>query len=335
MFSFSKKKKNDAQDNQSEASAIENHPTEENRSDSFLKRLKKKLTKTRSQLTEGLMTVLLGEKEIDEDLLEALETVLLSADVGIDTTETILASLNKRIARKEVANSTALLKALKQALTEMLLPCANPLEINTAKPFIVLMVGINGAGKTTSIAKLAHYYQQHGKSVMLAAGDTFRAAAVEQLAVWAERNHVPIVRQKTGSDSASVIYDAVQSATAKNMDLLIADTAGRLHTQSHLMAELAKIKRVMQKLNAAAPHETLLVLDASTGQNALNQAKQFHKEIGLTGVAITKLDGTARGGVIFSIANELKLPIRFIGVGEQLDDLQPFDAKQFVEAIFE
>lgn len=329
MFSFSKKKKNQEPVNN------EQNTEENGQPGGFFKRLKSKLTKTRGQFTEGLITVLWGEKEIDDDLLEELETVLLAADVGIDTSDKILAALTKRVRRKELANSTALLEALKQELTDLLTPCCQPLDISTAHPFVMLMVGINGAGKTTSIAKLAHHYQLQGKKIMLAAGDTFRAAAVEQLAVWADRNDVPIVQQKTGSDSASVIYDAIESANAKQVDLLIADTAGRLHTQGHLMNELAKIKRVMKKQSPDAPHETLLVLDATTGQNALMQAKQFHQEIGLTGIAITKLDGTAKGGIIFSIANELKLPIRFIGVGEQLDDLQPFDAAQFVEAIFE
>lgn len=255
--------------------------------------------------------------------LEELETALLLADVGAETTEHILHRL-----KKEQLD-------LKQIVTDILSPCEKPLILTDEhKPFVILMIGINGAGKTTTIGKLAHLFQSQGKSVMLAAGDTFRAAAVQQLQAWGEKNQVPVVMQQTGSDSASVIYDALQSATAKKIDVLIADTAGRLHTQQGLMAELAKVKRVIQKLNPSAPHETMLVLDASIGQNALQQAKQFHESIGLTGITMTKLDGTAKGGILFAIAQQLKVPFRFIGTGEGIADVQPFDKQTFIEAIF-
>jgi len=276
----------------------------------------------------------LGKKEINDNLIEQLETQLLLADVGFETVQTILQSLTDQIKRKELSDAGALKKQLEKLLTDILQPCEQPLEIN-ARPFTLLMIGINGAGKTTSIAKIAHYYQQQNKSIVLAAGDTFRAAAVEQLQVWGERNNVPVIAQKSGSDSASVIYDALQSAQAKQTDLLIADTAGRLHTQDHLMEELKKIKRVMGKLDEGAPHETLLVIDASLGQNSLNQVQQFKEAIGVTGLCITKLDGSAKGGIVFAIAHQCRLPIRFIGVGEGIDDLQPFSAQEFVEALLE
>ncbi|MGD8933578.1 MAG: signal recognition particle-docking protein FtsY [Gammaproteobacteria bacterium] len=278
----------------------------------------------------------LGKKSIDRDTLDDLETSLLSADVGVEVTTEIIDDLQAKLSRKTLDNVDALQLALSEHMLEILQPCEKPLQIDTnCKPYVILVVGINGAGKTTSIGKLAHYYQQQGLSVLLAAGDTFRAAAVEQLQQWGARNNVPVVAQTTGADSASVIFDAVQSGRSKNIDVVIADTAGRLHTQSNLMDELAKIKRVIAKLDPAAPHETLLIMDAGFGQNALQQAEQFHKALGLTGLAVTKLDGTAKGGILFAIARKLGLPIRFIGVGEGIEDLRPFNARDFVAALLE
>ena len=299
----------------------------------WFSRLSQGLSKTRKQLGSNLANVFLGKKVIDEELFEMLETQLLLADIGIDTSDRVLAELKERIDRKDIKDPDVLLAQLQEILTEILQPCEVPLVVEQ-KPFILLMVGVNGAGKTTSIAKIAHYYKQQGLRVMLAAGDTFRAAAIEQLQAWGARNDVPVIAQQNGADSASVIYDAITSAKAKDYDLVIADTAGRLHTQSHLMDELAKIKRVIHKLDETAPHETLLVLDATTGQNGLNQATQFNEHISLSGVCLTKLDGSAKGGIIYAIADKLKLPIRFIGVGEQAEDLKPFSAKEFSEAIF-
>lgn len=298
----------------------------------WLARLKSGLGKTRQHFTEGLASVFLGKKTIDASLFAELETRLLLADVGVESTQKILSKLTDMVSRKELSDPQTLFIQLKQLLIDALTPYTPPLEIQT-KPFVILMVGVNGAGKTTSIAKMAHYFQNQNKKVMLAAGDTFRAAAIEQLQVWGERNQVPVIAQHSGADSASVIYDAMQAANARDVDILIADTAGRLHTQNHLMAELEKIKRVLQKFNPQAPHETMLVLDASMGQNALNQAQQFHQSIGLSGITLTKLDGTAKGGILFAIAEKMKLPIRFIGVGEDLDDLRPFAAEAFVEAM--
>ncbi|MCV6615582.1 MAG: signal recognition particle-docking protein FtsY [Cellvibrionaceae bacterium] len=298
-------------------------------------RMKAGLAKTGGQLSEGLGNIFMGLKEIDEDLLEELETQLLMADVGIEATEAIMESLSEQVARKELGDTEALYQALQKALAELLQPVQQPLILDTSKkPFVILVVGVNGVGKTTTIGKLAKGFQKQGKQVMLAAGDTFRAAAVEQLQVWGERNQVPVVAQHTGADSASVIFDAVQSAQSRGIDILIADTAGRLHNKDNLMDELAKVKRVMAKLDDSAPHEVLLVLDAGTGQNAINQAEQFSSAAGVTGLALTKLDGTAKGGVIFALAKQLGLPVRFIGVGEGIDDLQPFDANNFVKALF-
>jgi len=301
---------------------------------SWTSRLKQGLKRTRDKLSQNLANLVLGKKTIDDELFEALETSLLSADIGVETTQKILDQLTEQVSRKALTNPEALISSLKDILTALLKPCQQPLAITTA-PFVILMVGVNGAGKTTSIAKLTHFYQQQGKKVMLAAGDTFRAAAIEQLQVWGERNKAPVIAQQSGADSASVIYDAMQAAKAREYDLLIADTAGRLHTQVHLMTELEKIKRVMGKINPDAPQEVMLIVDAGMGQNALNQAQQFHEAIGLTSISITKLDGTAKGGIIFAIAEKMKLPIRFIGVGEQIEDLKPFDANAFVEALFE
>lgn len=296
--------------------------------------LEKKLTRTRSRFRDNLLDFMLGNKPIDADLLEELESQLIMADVGIEATARIMKSLNLQISRSEVGNSDALRLALQQELTALLRPVEQPLEIpESDSPFVILVVGVNGSGKTTTIGKLAKQLQDGGKSVMLAAGDTFRAAAVEQLQTWGDRNNVPVVSQGTGSDSASVIFDAVQSAKARGIDVLIADTAGRLHTQNNLMEELQKVKRVMSKIDPAAPHETLIVLDGGTGQNALNQAQQFHEAMQLTGMVVTKLDGTAKGGVIFAIAESLGLPIRFIGVGEQVADLEVFEAERYVNAL--
>ncbi|KTD14473.1 signal recognition particle-docking protein FtsY [Legionella israelensis] len=298
-------------------------------------RFRKGLAKTRHQLGEGVGRLLLGKKEIPPEILEELETLLLSADFGIETTEKILTHLSERLARKQLSDGQAVYEALKAELIKLLTFDAPPLALDSGFPFILLMVGVNGAGKTTTIGKLARKYQQEGKKVMLAAGDTFRAAAVEQLKVWGERNGIPVIAQQTGADSASVIFDAVQAAKARHMDILIADTAGRLHTQGNLMNELKKIKRVIQKIDPSAPHETMLVLDASVGQNALNQARQFNQDIAISGITMTKLDGTAKGGILFAIANELRIPFRYLGVGEGIEDLRPFDAAQFVSAIFE
>lgn len=306
---------------------------EEQTKQSWSTRLKNGLQRTRHKLSNQLTQLVLGKKTIDDDLFEELETLLLSADIGVEATQKILDHLTEAVNRKELTNPETLMSALKEILISILEPYQQPLEVNTA-PFIILMVGVNGVGKTTSIAKLAHFYQQQGKKVMLAAGDTFRAAATEQLQVWGERNNAAVIAQRSGADSASVIYDAVQAANARNYDVLIADTAGRLHTQDHLMEELKKIKRVITKINPEAPQETMLIIDAGTGQNALNQAQQFHDAIGLTSLTLTKLDGTAKGGIVFNMAEKMKLPIRFIGIGEQIEDLKPFDATAFVDALF-
>ena len=302
----------------------------------FFSRFKRGLSKTRHQLGDGVGRLLLGKKEIDAALLDELETLLIRADVGIDTTKTILEQLTDDLARHQLADGDALFVALKARMHAILEAVAQPLTpiTDNKSPFVILMVGVNGAGKTTTIGKLARQYQQEGKKVMLAAGDTFRAAAVEQLHVWGERNQIPVVAQHTGADSASVIFDALQAAKARGIDVLIADTAGRLHTQHNLMDELKKIKRVMHKLDPNAPHEIMLVLDAGIGQNALNQARQFNQAVGLTGITMTTLDGTAKGGILFAIANELEIPFRYVGVGEGVDDLQPFDASEFVNVIF-
>lgn len=296
--------------------------------------LRQRLSKTRENLSSGLADLLLGKKQIDDDLLEQLEEQLLIADVGFQATQAILTELTGKLARKELKDGETLLNSLKQTMQEILSPCEVPLELNaTNKPYVILMVGVNGAGKTTTVGKLAQQFKSQGQRVMLAAGDTFRAAAVEQLQTWGDRLDIPVVKQAQGSDSASVIFDALQSAQARSIDVLIADTAGRLHTQNNLMDELEKIKRVMSKLDPDAPHETLLVLDAVTGQNALTQATSFKDAVGVTGVILTKLDGTAKGGMIFSVAEQLKLPIRYIGIGESVEDLRPFNSQEFVDAL--
>ncbi len=302
---------------------------------SWFTRVRQGLGRTRSSFANGLSTLILGSRQIDDDLFDEIETQLIMADMGVETTQSIMNELVQAMSRKELKDSGALYERLQSILTKILLPVSKPLEIPEQKePFVILVVGVNGAGKTTSIGKLAHYYQKQGLSVMLAAGDTFRAAAVEQLQVWGERNDVPVIAQHMGADSASVIFDAVAAAKARGIDVLIADTAGRLQNKGHLMAELEKVVRVMQKLDANAPHETLLVLDAGTGQNAISQLKEFSKTVPVTGLALTKLDGTAKGGVIFALARQMNLPIRFIGVGEGIDDMQPFDAQVFTQALF-
>lgn len=298
------------------------------------KALDEKLTRTRSTFKDNLLGFLRGKKPIDPELLEELENQLIMADVGVDATTRIMDSLTKKISAKKMTDSDSLHSALQEELEALLQPVEQPLVIpEQDTPFVILVVGVNGSGKTTTIGKLAKQLQLGGKSVMLAAGDTFRAAAIEQLQTWGERNSVPVVAQQMGSDSASVIFDALQSATARNIDVLIADTAGRLHTQAGLMDELIKVKRVLGKLDDTAPHETLIVLDGGTGQNALSQAREFHAAMDLTGLVITKLDGTAKGGIVFAIASSLGIPIRFIGVGEKVDDLEAFEAARFVSAL--
>jgi fused signal recognition particle receptor len=297
-------------------------------------RLRERLRRTRHTLTQGLARLALGKKEIDADLLEAMETQLLIADVGVEATQQIIGDLNARVTRKLLRDPEALFAALREDMLGILDPCAAPLEVSRqARPFIILVVGVNGSGKTTTIGKLARRLTDEGLSVLLAAGDTFRAAAVEQLEEWGRRNDIPVIAQHSGADSASVIFDAVQAARARGVDVVIADTAGRLHTKTNLMEELKKVRRVVQKLDASAPHEVMLVLDAGTGQNGLTQAVQFREAVGVTGITLTKLDGTAKGGIIFAIAKRLGLPIRFIGVGESIEDLRAFDAGEFVDAL--
>ncbi|MBT8419847.1 MAG: signal recognition particle-docking protein FtsY [Gammaproteobacteria bacterium] len=299
-------------------------------------RLKGALGRTRTGLVGGLSDFLRRRKTVDGDLIEEIETLLLTADVGVDATERITRDIGARLKRRQLNDAEAVFTALRENMLEILAPVDRAFAIpaNRAEPFVILVVGVNGTGKTTTIGKLAKRLQADGLRVMLAAGDTFRAAAVEQLQIWGERNGVPVIAQKTGADSASVVYDALQSAKARQFDVLIADTAGRLHTQVNLMEEIKKVRRVITKLDDTAPHETLLVLDAGTGQNALAQARQFHEVLGLTGITLTKLDGTAKGGIILALAQQLALPIRFIGVGEGIDDLRPFDASEFVDALF-
>lgn len=299
----------------------------------FFARLKRSLLKTKENLGSGFISLFRGKK-IDDDLFEELEEQLLIADVGVETTRKIIANLTEGASRKQLRDAEALYGLLKDEMGEILAKVDEPLNIEGKTPFVILMVGVNGVGKTTTIGKLARQFEQQGKSVMLAAGDTFRAAAVEQLQVWGQRNNIPVIAQHTGADSASVIFDAIQAAKSRNVDVLIADTAGRLQNKSHLMEELKKIVRVMKKLDEDAPHEIMLTIDASTGQNAVSQAKLFHEAVGLTGITLTKLDGTAKGGVIFSVADQFGIPIRYIGVGERIEDLRPFKADDFIEALF-
>ena len=301
----------------------------------FFQRLRKKLNRGSSWLTDGLATLFRGRK-IDAEILEELETRLLTADVGVEATQYILDDLRRRVARNELADVEALIAALRESVTEILTPCAQPLVIEAAhKPYVILVVGVNGSGKTTTIGKLAQRLADSGHSVMLAAGDTFRAAAIEQLQIWGTRTGSAVVAQQAGADPAAVVFDAAQSARSRGMDVLIADTAGRLQSQTHLMEELKKVRRVLQRADASAPHEVLLVLDANQGQNALSQAVQFHQAIGVTGLVLTKLDGTAKGGIVLAIARKLKIPIRFIGIGEQAGDFGEFDAQAFAAALVE
>jgi fused signal recognition particle receptor len=300
----------------------------------FFTRLKQGLTKTRQNIGGGIFSLFSGKK-IDDELFEELETHLLLADVGIETTTKIINSLTESASRKQLKDAEALYDLLKEELKKIIEPASQPLVIeNESGPYVILMVGVNGVGKTTTIGKLAKKFQAEGKSVMLAAGDTFRAAAVEQLQVWGERNDIPVIAQHTGADSASVIFDAISAAKARGVDVLIADTAGRLQNKSHLMEELKKVVRVMKKLDATAPHEVMLTLDAGTGQNALSQTKLFDEAVGLTGLTVTKLDGTAKGGVVFAIADKHPIPIRYLGVGEGIDDLRPFNGNDFIDALF-
>lgn len=338
--------------NSTDKPTAEQPPAEENKKRSFFDRFKRekpaqaeaapaesnslraKMQRALSRTSRGLGDLFLGAKTIDAEIFEELETLLLMADVGIESTTQIIDQLTERTSRSALKDGAALQAALQEILSERLAPCEQQLEPSKDDgPFVILVVGVNGVGKTTTIGKLARRFQQQGKSVMLAAGDTFRAAAVEQLQAWGERNQVPVVAQHTGADSASVIFDAIESARAKNIDVILADTAGRLHNKSNLMEELKKVRRVAGKLDASAPHEVLLVLDAGTGQNAVAQMSEFHTAAGVTGVALTKLDGTAKGGVIFALAEKFSVPIRYIGVGEGQDDLQPFVAGDFVTAL--
>jgi len=329
MFGFGKKKQDQA------VNSPEAEPDSGN--ESLFERLRSSLKKTRSNLGDGLANLLSGKKAIDEDLLEELESLLLTADIGIDATTSIIDDLTSSLKRNQLQDSGALYEALQGKLLALLEPCERPLEIprDSNKPFVILMVGVNGVGKTTTIGKLASKFQNEKRSVMLAAGDTFRAAAVEQLQVWGNRHQVPVVAQHTGADSASVIYDAYQSAVARKIDVLIADTAGRLHNKDNLMQELEKVIRVLKKLDENIPQEVMLVLDAGTGQNGLSQAEHFKRAVDITGLTLTKLDGTAKGGMIFAIAEHFGLPIRFIGIGENSDDLRPFSAQDFVMALFD
>lgn len=346
MFNFFKKDKDKESKASTESESTESQAPKDNQQDapavmpqnkpSFFARLKSSLSRTRNQLASKLASLVLGKKEIDAELLKQLEKILLEADLGITVTKNIVQHLTTSLNRQQLKSPEDLFAQLKSELEAQLLPLQQPLTISAEqKPFVIMMIGVNGTGKTTSIGKLANQLKNQGYQLSLAAGDTFRAAAVEQLNVWADRLSIPIIKQHTGADSASVIFDALQSAQAKQQDILIADTAGRLHNKSNLMDELKKIKRVLGKLDPTAPHEVLLVIDATTGQNALQQAEVFTKEIGVTGLILTKLDGTARGGIVFAIGQKLGLPIRYIGVGEGVEDLRPFDAKAFVEALFE
>tara|TARA_B100001250_G_scaffold407579_1_gene428580 strand:+ start:1076 stop:2056 length:981 start_codon:yes stop_codon:yes gene_type:complete len=325
MFNLIKKQRNESsQQSESKEDSVD-----------WKTKLRNGLKKTRSRLSEGINSLLLSEKAIDASLLREMEDQLLAADVGIEATDQIIENLKIKLKKSQLLEPDDFIHELRKELENILEPIAVPLRIDARdKPFVILTVGVNGVGKTTTIGKLAKRFQSHNHSVMLAAGDTFRAAAVEQLQVWGERNNIPVISQTTGADSASVIFDAYQSAKSKKVNVLLADTAGRLHTKDNLMSELEKIVRVLKKQDPRLPNETLLVLDATAGQNAITQAESFHETAKLTGIALTKLDGTAKGGVVFAIAKKLNLPIRFIGIGEQIDDLKPFNAKEFVTALF-
>ncbi len=333
-----KKKKTTPTDQQHSTTNHQPSPEQEQpQKKGLFNRFKKGLKKTRQKLTGGLGELLLGKKIIDEDLIDDLEMQLLSADIGVEATQKVMDTVRRQVDRQEIQTIESLSDLIKSQLTDIIAPCEQPLNIDTAahQPYIILVVGVNGVGKTTTIGKLAQKFQNEGKSVMLAAGDTFRAAAVEQLETWGQRNNVDVIAQKHGADSASVIYDAIAAAKARSTDIVLADTAGRLHNKSNLMEELKKIVRVTKKLDDSAPHEVMLVLDAGTGQNALAQAETFQKAVNVSGITLTKMDGTAKGGIIFAIAQQHNIPIRFIGVGETLDDLSSFQAEPFIEALFD
>lgn len=326
----------------SQKAEMTEHPAKDSETDALslqqkglFSRLRQGLKKTRAKLSGSLGDLILGKKVIDEDLIDEIEMQLLTADVGIEATAEVMEAVRNSVRRNELQSMEALITLLKQKLKAVIAPCEKPLTVSHKEcPFVILMIGINGAGKTTTIGKLAKKLQQQGKSVLLAAGDTFRAAAVEQLEAWGERNQIPVIAQDSGADSASVIFDALKAAKARDIDVVIADTAGRLHTKNNLMDELKKVVRVIKKMDETAPHETMLVLDSGTGQNAIMQAEAFNQAVPVTGIALTKMDGTAKGGVLFAVAKRLKLPIRFIGIGEQIDDLRVFNADDFVDAIF-
>ncbi len=335
MFGFGTKKVSDTDLPDAEATAGKEVSAKKTKGGLFAS-LKRGLSRTHNILSTDIRDLVKLKREIDDDLLEEIEEQLLVADLGVEATRHIIADLTRRVSRQQLSDGDALLEAMHDDMLQLIEPVSQPLEIDSShSPFVILVVGINGAGKTTTIGKLAKRFQNEGKKVMLAAGDTFRAAAVEQLQVWGERNQIPVIAQHSGADSASVIFDAVSAAKARNIDVLIADTAGRLHTQSNLMEELKKVHRVIGKVDESAPHEVLLVLDAGTGQNAVTQAEQFHAAVGVSGIALTKLDGTAKGGIIFAIAKRLNLPIRFIGIGEGIDDLRDFNARDFIKALFD
>lgn len=341
MFDFLKRKKNTDEtvttDTSEPAPAAAEPPidAEPKTKAGFFARLKQGLAKTRASFTTGISNLFLGKKTLDAETLAEIETLLLTADVGFETTQQLISTLTQKLARNELADTQAALLCLQEEMKKILQPASTPLTLSDQhRPFVILVVGVNGSGKTTTIGKLAHYFQKQGKNIILAAGDTFRAAAIEQLQVWGERNQIPVIAQQPGADTAAVIYDAMEAAKARHYDVLLADTAGRLHTQSGLMAELQKVNRVLAKLDPTAPHETLIVLDATLGQNALNQVKQFHQTMRLTGIVLTKLDGTAKGGIIFALAKQTGIPIRFIGLGEGIHDLRPFNPDEFVDALF-
>lgn len=345
MFDFLRRKNPEDENNKEKDAEIkraQNNPAASSKSDNqpvtnnagFFSRLKQGLSKTRASFSEGLANIFLGKKVLDASLINEIETQLLTADVGVATTEKLIQSLTEKLARKELNDGQAAFQCLQSEMKALLDDCTTSLDTTTHKPFVILVVGINGSGKTTTIGKLAHFYKAQNNSVLLAAGDTFRAAAIEQLTIWGNRNQVPVIAQQPGADTAAVIFDAFEAARARQIDILIADTAGRLHTQSNLMAELQKITRVLRKIDPTAPHEVLIVLDASIGQNALNQVRQFNEAIGLTGIVLTKLDGTAKGGILFQIAEQTKIPIKFIGIGEDIADLRPFNPQDFIKALF-